>query len=426
MNDAGSHQVSSPSAIPASIWILLGSRVLDSAAAAGLVTIIGKQVFDMTGNELSLGLLGLAEFLPTAVLAPFAGSVADRIDRRLIGAAGSIGFGLISLGLFLYIGTDPVDAGPIYALMFAFGVVRAFSRPAVRALPIDLAPPALTERVVAFSSVSWQAGVIIGPVLSGFLFAAAVTLPYAVFLGMFLAAGAALFVMPTSGVERLITDGSGPGQAIRDALEGLRFIRQAPIVGAAITLDLFAVLLGGAVALLPAIAEDRLGVGAVGLGWLRAAVGIGAATVTLGLAWRPVSRRVGPVLLGSIAVFGVATIALGLTRSFVVALICLIVLGGADSISVFIRATIVPLATPAAMRGRVLALESVFIGASNELGAFESGVTAAWFGLVGAVVFGGAGTLAVVGAFWFLFPALRHIDRFADARPASATSAGRS
>ncbi len=406
--------------IPTSIWILLGSRVLDSAAAAGLVTIIGKQVFDMTGNELSLGLLGLAEFLPTAVLAPFSGSIADRFDRRLIGAAGSIGFALISLGLFLYISTDPTDANPIYGLMFAFGVVRAFQRPAVRALPIDLAPLAITERVVAFSSVSWQAGIIIGPVLAGFLFAAAVTLPYAVFMGFFLAAGAALVVMPTSGVERLITTDSGPGQAIRDALEGLRFIRQAPVIGAVISLDLFAVLLGGAVALLPAIADERLGVGAIGLGWLRAAVGIGAAAVTLMLAWRPVSRRVGPVMLASIGVFGLATIGLGFTKSFVVAMVCLVVLGGADSVSVFIRATIVPLATPAAMRGRVLALESVFIGASNELGAFESGVTAAWFGLVGAVVFGGAGTLVVVGAFWFLFPTLRHIDRFADARPAAA------
>lgn len=415
------HGTSTPTAIPTSIWILLGSRVLDSAATAGLVTIIGKQVFDMTGNELSLGLLGLAEFLPTMVLAPFAGSLADRVDRRLIGAAGSIGFGLISLGLFLYIGTDPTDAVPIYGLMFVFGVVRAFSRPAVRALPIDLAPLEITERVVAFSSVSWQSGVIAGPVLAGFLFAAGVTLPYAVFLVLFLVAGASLVVMPTSGVERLVTTGSGPGQAIRDAIEGFRFIRQAPVVGAAITLDLFAVLLGGAVALLPAIADQRLGVGAIGLGWLRAAVGIGAASVTLVLAWRPVSRRVGPVLLGSIAIFGVATIGLGLTRDFVVAIVCLVVLGGADSVSVFVRSTIVPLATPAAMRGRVLALESVFIGASNELGAFESGVTAAWFGLVGAVVFGGAGTLAVVGAFWFLFPALRHIDRFADVRPAAVS-----
>lgn len=412
----------SATAIPRSIWILLWSRVLDSAAATGLVTIIGKQVFDMTGDELSLGLLGLAEFLPTALLAPFSGSVADRFDRRLVGAVGSIGFTLVSVALFLYVASDASAVLPIYALMTLFGLVRAFQRPAVRALPIDLAPPAIAERVVALSSVSWQSGVIIGPVVAGFLFVVAITIPYAVFAVFFFISALALVAIPTSGVERLITDGRGAGQAVRDALEGFRFIRQAPVVGAAISLDLFAVLLGGAVALLPAIAEDRLGVGARGLGGLRAAVGVGASSVTIALAVRPVARRVGPVLLIAVAVFGLATILLGLTTNFYVALATLAVLGGADSISVFIRATLVPLATPAKMRGRVLALESVFIGASNELGAFESGVTAAWFGLVGAVLFGGAGTLAVVGAFWFLFPALRHIDRFSDARPVSTGS----
>ncbi len=408
--------------IPRSIWILLVSRVFDSAAAAGLVTIIGKQVFDMTGDELSLGLLGLAEFFPTAFLAPFSGSVADRFDRRIVGALGGIGFAVISVLLFLYIATDPTEVLPIYALMFGFGVIRAFERPAVRALPIDLAPVHLAERIVALSSVSWQSGIIIGPVLAGFLFAAAITLPYVVLGVMFFGAGVAMMAIPSSGVERLVTDGSGGRQAIRDAFEGLRFIREAPIVGSAILLDLFAVLLGGAVALLPAIADERLGVGAVGLGWLRAAVGIGASVVTLGLAWRPVSRQVGRVLLISVGVFGLGTLLLGVTTNFVVAMFALVILGGADSISVFIRATLVPLATPERMRGRVLALESVFIGASNELGAFESGVTASLFGLVGAVMLGGFGTLAVVGGFWVFFPALRHIDRFADARPENRTT----
>ena len=381
------------------------------------MTIVGKQVFDMTGEALSLGLLGLAEFLPTAILAPFAGSVADRFDRRLIGAVGAFGFALLSASLFFYIATDPNDALPVYGIMFAFGVVRAFQRPAVRALPIDMAPRGLAERVVALSSVSWQSGIIIGPVLAGFLFTVDITLPYAVFGVMFVVSAIAMVAIPSSGVERLTTDRLGASQAISDAFEGLRYIRAAPVVGSAILLDLLAVLLGGAVALLPAIAEERLGVGAVGLGWLRAAVGIGAATVTVGLAIRPVTRHVGVVLLSSVALFGVATLVLGLTTDFVVALVALGVLGGADSVSVFIRATLVPLATPENMRGRVLALESVFIGASNELGAFESGVTASLFGLVGAIMFGGFGTLAVVGGFWFLFPALRHIDRFADARP---------
>jgi MFS family permease len=181
-------------------------------------------------------------------------------------------------------------------------------------------------------------------------------------------------------------------------------------------LDLFAVLFGGAVALLPAIAEKQLGVGAVGLGWLRAAVGIGAGLMTATLAWRPVGRRVGRVLLAAVAAFGLGTIVLGLTKSYPVAFAALLILSAADAVSVWVRATLVPLATPAAMRGRVLAMENVFIGASNELGAFESGVAAALVGLVGAVVLGGAATIGIVFVWWLLFPTLRDVDRFADVR----------
>jgi predicted MFS family arabinose efflux permease len=192
----------------------------------------------------------------------------------------------------------------------------------------------------------------------------------------------------------------------------VRLIRAQPVLLGAISLDLFAVLFGGAVALLPALAEDRLGVGAVGLGWLRAAGGIGAAIVTLGLVLRPVRRRVGKVLLGVVATFGLATILLGLTTSFGVALVAMAVLSGADAVSVFIRSTLVPLVTPAAARGRVLAVENIFIGASNEAGDFESGVAGAAFGASAAVVLGGIGTLVVAAAWWVLFPRLRDIDAF--------------
>jgi MFS family permease len=403
-------------AVPARIWLYLVSRVLDTAATAGLVTIIGKQVFDMTGNLLSLGIIGLVQFVPTFALAPFSGSVADRLDRRIVSIAGIGVFALLSAALYLYIRTDPTDTLPIYALMFAHGTTEAFQRPAARALPIDLSPEHVLTRVMALNAATWQAGTIVGPVLAGFLFTIAIAAPYAVFTGLFIAAAAALLFVPSSGVERLVSGKAGGVQALRDALEGFRFIRRTPVLGAAISLDLFAVLFGGAVALLPAIAEDRLGVDAVGLGWLRAAIGIGASIVTLGLALRPIERKVGPILLWSVAVFGLGTIALGLTRNFVVAILALLVLGGADSISVFIRSTLVPLATPANMRGRVLALENVFIGASNELGAFESGVTAAWLGLVGAVLLGGFATMGVVAVFAFVFPALRHVDRFSDVR----------
>ena len=190
------------------------------------------------------------------------------------------------------------------------------------------------------------------------------------------------------------------------------FIRHHPLLLGAITLDLFAVLFGGAVALLPAIAEERLGVGAVGLGWLRAAIGIGAAAMTLVLAWRPLRRHVGVVLFVAVAVFGVGTIVLGVTTSFAIAFAALIVLSAADAISVFIRATLVPLVTPARMRGRVLAFEMVFIGASNELGAFESGVAGQLLGPAGAIVLGGAATLVIAVAWALLFPALRLVDRF--------------
>jgi predicted MFS family arabinose efflux permease len=196
------------------------------------------------------------------------------------------------------------------------------------------------------------------------------------------------------------------------AVQGLRFIRRQPVLFGAISLDLFAVLFGGVVALLPAIAEDRLGVGAVGLGWLRAAGGIGAGVMTLGLAARPVTRRVGRTLLVVVAAFGVATIVLGVTRSYAVAFLAMAGLSAADAVSVFIRATLVPLVTPPDMRGRVLAVENVFIGASNELGAFESGVAGQVLGIVPAVVLGGGATLGVAALWWWRFPDLREVDRF--------------
>jgi predicted MFS family arabinose efflux permease len=200
--------------------------------------------------------------------------------------------------------------------------------------------------------------------------------------------------------------------SLHEAVEGLRFVRSQPILFGAISLDLFAVLFGGAVALLPAIAEDRLGVGAVGLGWLRAATGIGAGLVALFLTVRPVSRHIGRTLLMTVALFGVGTIALGVTTSFAVAFVALLVLSGADAVSVFIRSTLVPLVTPHDKRGRVLAVEAVFIGASNELGAFESGVVGQLLGPATAIVIGGVATLAIAALWWGVFPALRSVDAF--------------
>jgi predicted MFS family arabinose efflux permease len=208
--------------------------------------------------------------------------------------------------------------------------------------------------------------------------------------------------------------------SLHSALEGLRFIRRTPILLAAISLDLFAVLFGGAVALLPVIAEERLGVGDIGYGWLRAAPGIGAAIMALVLASRPVTRRVGPKLFTVVAIFGVATVVLGVTTSYIVAFISLVVLAASDMISVFIRSTLVPLVTPDDKRGRVLAVESVFIGASNELGAFESGVAAQAFGTQTAVIGGGVATIGIVAVYSIFFPSLRQVNRFEELDPSAA------
>ncbi len=403
--------------IPPGVWALLFASFITTFGIVGQVTILGKQVFDMTGRELDLGLLGLAEFLPTAILAPITGSVADRCDRRIVYACGLAGEFVTSIGLFLYIRTDPTDILPIFLLVILFGVARAFVAPSSRALPVDLAPAGSVERVVAMAAVAWQSGVIVGPVVFGFVFLIGISIPYLISALCFVVAAGLLLIVPSSSVEKAGSTG-GFREAVGTAFEGLRFIRGNQILFGAISLDLFAVLFGGAVALLPAIADERLGVGSVGLGWLRAATGVGAASVALVLTRWPIVRRVGRVLLFVVGLFGVATIVLGLTRSYLVAVVALLVLSGADAVSVFIRATIVPLATPESMRGRVLAVEHVFIGASNELGAFESGVAGQLIGLVGAVVLGGGGALAVVGLWWRFFPALRNIDRFDEIRPA--------
>jgi len=406
---------SSSSRIPVDIRLLLLALFFTAFSTVGQITILGKQVFDMTGRAFDLGMLGLAEFIPVFVLAPVAGSVADTFDRRRVYAAGLIGEALSSLAFFAYVATDPTELWPIFVIVVLFGTSRAFAAPASRALPIDLAPLSLVERVVALRSLSFQAGIIGGPIVFGFVFLLGPQYPYLVAVVGFASATVIALSIRAPRIEQLAR-ATGYREAIRAATEGLRFIRRKPVLRGAISLDLFAVLLGGAVALLPAIAEQRLGVGAVGLGWLRASIGIGAGVTAAFLAVRPIRRRVGPNLLGAVALFGLATIVLGLTRNYVVALVALMVLAGADAISVFIRATLVPLATPEAMRGRVLAVENVFIGASNELGAVESGLAGQWLGIVPAVVTGGVGTILVVIGFWLFAPSLRSIDRFSDIR----------
>jgi MFS family permease len=388
-------------------------------AAVAQVTALGKAVFDLSGRELDLGLIGLAEFLPAAALALVAGTLADRFDRRLMMAIGLGGELLCSLGLALAVGRVSGIA-PLLALVVAFGSFRSLAAPAGRALPATLVAPGGLPRIIPLFSAAWQLGAVAGPVLAGFLYLVDPSLPFVASAGLLaLALGAIPFIR--AHPEAVVRDDSAPPPRLADALDGLRLIRRSPVLLGAISLDLFAVLFGGAVALLPALAEQRYGVGAGGLGVLRAAVGVGAAVATVVLAVRPVGRHLGRVLLGSVALFGLATIVLGVTRSFAVALLALLVGAAADAVSVFIRATLVPLITPDEYRGRVLAVENVFIGASNELGAFESGVVGQAIGASGSVVLGGVATIGVVALWASLFPALRRIDRFDDALPAAGT-----
>jgi MFS family permease len=373
---------------------------------------LGEQVFHITNSTLALGFLGLFEFLPALVLLPLTGSAADRFDRRRVAAIAMAAEVVTSLLYFAYAATKPTSAIPIFAIALLFGTARAFAAPAFRALPPLIAPEHGLPRLIAFYSGTWQVGLIVGPALSGFLYAIDPTVPYVTAAAAF--AFAALIASTLTVRRPQLLTPSSERPSFAHAMEGLRFIRRRQVLLGAITLDMFAVLFGGAVALLPAIAEDRLGVGSVGYGWLRAAPGIGAVIVTALLAVRPVRRRVGTTLLIAVAVFGAATVVLGITRNYVMAFVALLILAGADAVSVFIRATIVPLATPDEMRGRVMAVENVFIGASNELGAFESGVAGAVLGVGPAVWLGGLLTIGVVGLTSAVFPDLRSIDRFED------------
>jgi len=407
-----------------SVVALLAALFGSAMANATLDTVLGLQVFAIDRQALDLGLLGLAAFTPTALLVLVTGSIADRFDRRHVAACALVGETVVAGALFVYLRSTPTSVWPIFGFAFAFGTARAFAGPATRALPADIVAADRVPWVVARSSIMWQTATILGPVLGGFLYAANTRAPYPV-IALLSLSGAMLVLavrrsaqphapLPDLPPEGNIIEPEEPASkaGLREAIEGLRFVRRQPVVLGAISLDLFAVLFGGAVALLPALGEERLHVGAVGVGWLRAAGGIGASTVTLCLAIRPLRRRVGRTLLGVVALFGAATIVLGLTRTFAIAFIAMLVLSGADAVSVFVRATLVPLVTPRSKRGRVLAVENVFIGASNELGAFESGVAGQILGPAGAVVLGGAATLAIAVTWAGIFPALRDVDEF--------------
>ena len=414
MSDASSQvQLSAREVLrSASVRRLLGSSLAFYIGVMLQAATLGKHVYDITGRELDIGWLGLAEFAPIAVFVFVSGSVADRYNRKYVAAIALGGEFICAITLMIYSLSDPTAVWPFFVIGFAFGTSRAFLSPATRSMYPMVAPDGGLPPVIAMSSGVWTSAMIVGPAVSGFLYTVSPALAYGTTAVLILSG--ILGILRVQYLREPLPRDPDEKVTLHSAMEGLRFIRRTPILLAAISLDLFAVLFGGAVALLPVIAEERLGVGDIAYGWLRAAGGIGAASMAAFLAIRPLRRNVGRMLLVAVGFFGIGTVALGLTRSFVVAFVAVLILNAADMISVFIRGSIVPLVTPDSKRGRVSAVENVFIGATNELGAFESGVASQAFGTPATVVGGGVATIAIVGVWWFGFPALRRIDRFSD------------
>ena len=391
--------------------LLVSNGVLFTGVALQAAA-LGLQAYSISGRTADLGWIGLCEFLPAALLVLVTGTVADRFDRKKVAMIAIGGEVICSLALFWYATTDPTEVWPLFIIAFLYGIARAFLAPATRPMPAMVAPDGGIPKVIAMYSATWTGAVILGPALSGLLFAWHPAAAYGASTVLIISAGFLISGLQFRRQPERSEAGDKP--TFRSAMEGLRFVRRTPILLAAIGLDLFAVLFGGAVALLPAIAEDRLGVGALGYGFLRAAPGIGAAAMAVFLAFKPLQRHIGRGLLLAVFVFGTSTVVLGLTRSYAMAFAALVILAGADMVSVYIRGSIVPLVTPDEKRGRVMAVENVFIGASNELGAFESGIVAQAFGTSATVIGGGVATIAIVGVWWFSFPSLRDVDRFED------------
>jgi MFS family permease len=388
-------------------------------AALGLnifVTVLFKQVYDVTGDELAIGWIGLAQFLPAAALVLVSGWVADRFDRRRVSAVFLLGRVVCCVALVLISQRESTAFWPFFVVALAFGAADGMLSPARRSIAPLIAPEHEFPHVVALWTAVFTGASIVGPVVGGFIYVEGPDVAYVVAAVIELASIPPLLMIKYAREQTRSTD----RPTMSSALEGLRLVRRSPILLSAISLDLFAVLFGGAIALIPAVAEERLGVGDVAYGWLRAAPGIGAAVMAVVLAVRPIERRVGPTLLWVVAIFGAGTAVFGITRNYAVAFVALIVASSADMVSMFIRGSIVPLATPNDQLGRVTAVEGVFIGASNELGAFESGVAARAFGVPVAIAGGGIITMAIAGGFAIWFPALRRIDRFDEVRPDSA------
>jgi len=394
--------------------VYLVTRALGVLGTVAQSVTMGWQVYDLARegrgvaeSALFVGLLGLATFLPLFFLALPAGVVADRYPRKWVLAL-CFGAEALCAGALVWAAMAGfLSVSFLIGVAFAFGIARAFRAPAGVALAPMLVPKVLLPRAIAWNSLAFQVGTISGPALAGFLVGRwSSAHSYGVSL--------VLYLVPVVGlwfISRSTVPAPHVGSRLERVREGLSYIWNNKVVLGAISLDLVAVLLGGATALLPVFARDILHVGPEGFGLLRSAPAVGAAFVALVLAGRPIQQRAGMAMFAGVAVFGAATVVFGLSRSFFLSLVSLATLGGADMVSVYVRQTLIQIVTPDAMRGRVAAVSFLFIGASNELGEFESGVTARLFGPVLAAVLGGIASLFVTGLWMRLFPALRSVDR---------------
>jgi MFS family permease len=387
------------------------ARFLTGLAFQMQAVAVGWFVYDITRSALALGLVGLASFLPAMLSALVTGHVADTYDRRLVAALAYATLALADLGLLLAAWLGTTTLWPIYGLVVVIGTCRAFANPALQALLPTLVPRPLFGSAIAWNASLWQSASILGPATGGFLYALGPAVVFGAAAASFALASALILAIqfrPAALAER-------PPVTWETLSAGLTYIRTHPVVLGAISLDLVAVLLGGATALLPIFAAEVLHVGPLGLGVLRSMPAAGAVLTAIALAYRPLQRQAGLRMLQAVAIFGLATVGFGLSTSLPLSMACLFVTGAADMISVFVRQTFVQGETPDAMRGRVSAVNSVFIGASNELGEFESGTLAALISAVPAVVAGGLATLLIAALWGRVFPALRARDRLVPA-----------
>ncbi len=394
----------------------LAARILGTMAVQMQSVAIGWQVYQLTHDVMDLGLIGLFQFAPFLLLILWAGHAADRYPRRNIIILCFVSQLICSILLYVFTHSGLTVVWPIFAVLLLFGSARAFMMPATQAILVNLVPQESLGRAVALSSSTFHVAVIAGPALGGLLYLAGPQVVYAVVASLLCIS--VLLMLATRATGQVVRREPATWKTV---MEGIHFVRSRPVLLGAMSLDLFAVLFGGVTALLPAYAHDVLNAGPTGLGFLRAMPGVGAAITSVVLAFWPVQRRVGAWMFAGVATFGLATVLIGATASFWIALPALFILGAGDMVSVYVRHLLVQIETPDAIRGRVSAVNAVFIGASNELGEFESGVTAAWFGLVPAILFGGVATLIVTGLWARLFPALSQMDRF----PAMAGDEGK-